>query len=161
MTINTSTSFVEQKLSSPRRSISNFDAPPYSRLWQFRHDTDTDTPSHKSVHFRHHTTGCDHVCIKGKRRYSALFVERKSTLPRRGASNFDIDSTSHDWDREAVYENQRCSSWLEHYLLYISSTRYRQWQQRSRYNRTVCHLRRSGWLEVKTVEADSTIDYRV
>jgi len=33
MTINTSTSFVEWKLTSPRRSVSSFDAPPYNRLW--------------------------------------------------------------------------------------------------------------------------------
>jgi hypothetical protein len=34
-------------------------------------------------------------------------------------------------------------------------------QLRSRYIRTVCPLRMSGWLEVKPVEDDSTIDYRV
>ena len=48
-TINTSTSFFQRKLTSPRRSVSNFDAPPYNRLCQFRHDTDTDTPSHMTV----------------------------------------------------------------------------------------------------------------
>jgi hypothetical protein len=141
MTIDTFTSFVERKLTSPGRSVSNFDAPPYSRLCQCVHDTNTDTPSHMYVHIRHRTIGCEHVCSKGKRRYSASFVERKSTLPWRSVSNSDIDTdrTTHDWDREAAYENQRCSSWLEQYLRYSSSVQYR-----SRYNRTVCRLWRSG-----------------
>jgi len=110
MTINTSPSFVEQKLTSPRRRVPNFDAPPYSRLCQFRRDTDTDTPSHTYVHIRHRTTGCEHVCSKGKQPYSASFVERKYTSPRRSASNSDTDSTTHDWDREAAYGIQRCSN---------------------------------------------------
>jgi hypothetical protein len=141
MTINTFTSFVERMLTSPGRSVSNFDAPPYSKLCQFVHDTDTDTPSHTYVHIRHRTTGYEHVCLTGKRQYSASFGERKSTSPRRSISNSDTDtdSTTHDWDREAAYENQRCSSWLEQYLRSSSSVQYR-----SRYNRTVCHLRRSG-----------------
>jgi hypothetical protein len=92
MTINTSTLFVESKLTSPRGSVSNFDAPLYKRLCQFRHHTDTDT-----------------------------------------------DSTTHDWDREAAYENQQCSGWLAQYLRHSCSMQYR-----SRYNRTVCHLQRSG-----------------
>jgi len=112
----------------------------------------THTLDYSSIH--HRTTDYEHLRGKGKQWSSATFVERKSTTPWRSVSNFDTGSTTHDWDREAAYENQRRSSWLEQYLRY-SSTRYR-----SRYNRTVCHLRRSGWLEVKTVEADSTIDYR-
>jgi len=111
MTITTSTSFVEWKLTSPRRSVSNFDAPLSSRLCQFPHDTDRDTPSHKYVHIRHRTSGCEHVCLTGKRRYSASFVERKYTSPRRCAYNFDTNSTTHDWDREAAYGKQRRSSW--------------------------------------------------
>jgi len=106
-----------------------------------------------------------HLRIR-KRRSSASFVERKSTSPRRSISNFDTNSTTHDWDREAAYENQRCSSWLEQYLQYSTRQllqvyiyvppRYRSW-----YSRTVCQLRRSGWLVVKTVETDNTIDYLV
>jgi len=69
-----------------------------------------------------------HLRIR-KRRSSASFVERKSTSPRRCVSNFDTDSTTHDWDREAAYGNQQCSSWLEQYLRYSSSMQYR-----SRYN---------------------------
>jgi hypothetical protein len=137
MTINSFTLFVERKLTSPGRSLSNFDEPPYNRLCQFVHDTDTDTPSHTYVHICHRTTGCEHMCLKGKRRYCASFVERKSTSPRKSVSNSDTDtdSTTHDWDREAVYENQRCSSWLEQDFRYSSSLEYR-----SRYNRTVCRL---------------------
>jgi hypothetical protein len=37
MEINTSSSFVQRKLTSPRRSDSNFKAPLYTRLCQFRH----------------------------------------------------------------------------------------------------------------------------
>jgi hypothetical protein len=31
-----------------------------------------------------------------------LFVEQRSTLPHRDASNFDTDSPTHDWDQEAA-----------------------------------------------------------
>jgi len=67
---------------------------------------------------------------------STSFVERKSTSPRRSVSSFETDSTTHDGDWEPEYGDLWRSSW------------------------TVCHLRRSSWLEVKTVDADSAIDYR-
>jgi len=164
MTINTSTWFLKPKLTSPRRSVSNFDVPPYSRSCQVRHDTDTDTPSHTYVLSCRCTTGCEHVHLRGIQWSSTSFVERKSTSPRKSASNFDTYSTTGDWVQEAAYGNQCCSGWLEQYFRY--STRqvlqvYIYFPTRSKYNRTVCHLRRSGWLEVNTVEADSTIDYQV
>jgi hypothetical protein len=71
MTINTSTSFVKRKRRSPQRSVSNFDLPPYSRLCQFRLDAITGTPLHTYVHIHHWTTVFEHMCLKGKRRYSA------------------------------------------------------------------------------------------
>jgi len=101
---------------------------------------------------------------------STSFFERKLTSPGGSVSNFDApratgyanfnaNSTTHNWDGKGADENEWCSSWLEQYLRNISSMWYQQWQQSSRYNRTVCHLWRSSPLEVKTVEVDSTIDY--
>ena len=200
MTINTSTTFVERKLTSPRRRVSNFDAPLYNRSFQFRHDTDrhtfayariysttrasatvlqlmstcvqTETTINTSTSFvewkstlpRRSVSNFDSspynqlwaFAFKSETRILVSFVERKSTSPWRSISNFDADSKTHDWDREGTYVKQQGSSWLDLYFRYSSSMQYR-----SRYNRTVCHIRRSGWLEVMTVEADSTINYRV
>jgi len=42
---------------------------------------------------RHCTTSYEPLRLKGKRRYSASFVEQKSTSPRRSVSNFDTTPT--------------------------------------------------------------------
>jgi len=64
MTINTSTSLVKWKLTSPRRRVSNFDEPLYNRLWALPFRTETtifhfvcrtevNIAMEKSLHFRH------------------------------------------------------------------------------------------------------------
>jgi len=58
MTINTSTSFVEWKLTSPWSSVSNFDEPLFNRLCQFRYDTNTLSTTWTSSTVQHVMSTC-------------------------------------------------------------------------------------------------------
>jgi len=113
--------------------------------------------------FRHRATCYLHLSLTGKWWSYTLFVEWKSTTPWRSVSNFDTDRITPDWHRVAANRNWQRSSWLEQYLQYsirqvLQVCLYVPPRHQSRYNRTVCHHRRRGWLEVMTVEVYSTID---
>jgi len=170
---------------TPWRSVFNVDAPQFTRLYQFwqrhrhilhlttigygtgydqhlhiarqvepiitKHNhlqfrIQHDTPSHTYVHMYHHTPGYEHLCLRRNLQCSTLSVEWKSPWPPRCVSNFHIYT-----------ETDKHKPWLRRSGHAQGSTAL---QLPSPYNSTVSHLRRSGWLEVKTVEADSTMDSR-
>jgi len=154
------TSFVKWKSTLLWRSVSNF-------------DIGTNTPSHTHAHSRLleypppnnrlRQLGCEWKMMMNT---STSFVEQKSILPQGSVSNSDTYSTTHDWDCEAGYKNQQCSCWWGQYLScskwqVLQANLYVLPRYRSQFIRTVCHLFRAGWPEVQTVEAASTIDYRV
>ena len=60
-------------------------------------------PTHTYAYIYHQTTVSERLDFKGKWRSSASFVERKATSPQGHVTDFDIDSSTHDSDREAAY----------------------------------------------------------
>jgi len=121
--VNTSTLFFPQKSTSLYSSILNV-------------DTNPDNPSHTYIPIYHCTTGYQDLCWIGNIWYSGVFVQRLSTVWNWSLFNCDNDSTSHDWDREAVYMKRWGASW------------------------TVYHHWGSSWLAVTTAEGDSTTDHQ-
>jgi len=106
MTINTFTSFVEQKLTFLQRCVSNFNTPPHNMLCQFRHTVEyaqTLSTSRASATVQQVMSSC------GKREMIintlTSFVERNSTSPPRTVSNFDTERITHELDQEAAYRN--------------------------------------------------------
>jgi hypothetical protein len=131
---------------------------------------------------RHNTTAYEHLCLKWNDDQHFHFVcqvevnsatekhlqFRQATVPTamslcvsKGKQHFylicgaEVHITT---EKLLPFRHRQYTLWLGLRGCVWQSTMF---QLQSRYNRTVCHLQRSGWLEVNTVEPDSTMDYWV
>jgi len=66
----------------------------------------THTHNHDYTHIYYCATYYEYMCLPGKLLSSTFFVDQKSILTMGSVFNFDIDSTTCDWHREAMFRNR-------------------------------------------------------